>query len=811
MDSIQQPEYLRYEELIGTPFQIFLENFREKRRYNQNLISRGEPRSNEEADRKFPKQKCPLGDCSTLLSTAFSMHRHIKNIHPTYFKERREQYWLHKSSQQASNIQQSITNSLIIDEQNDLSSTDNHEIDQPLCCSELVDSNASIIDFSCQFDVNQEHSYARSSNEQPCCSDSVDSNTSIMDFSCRFNDNDDHSDTIFDETDFHISSDENEEDLKAIEELFSNSFNDEEEQITSSFYAKNVEVLPPEEKKLIDDFISEIIRTKVNKSIADKHAVAYGTIVAKYFIMARKKKLIVQNIMEKYCSSSYLQKQFLFQQKNHIKPITIIIPNLKIQYFSITKIIKNVIAQHPFLIAEILKEKDRMFIPEPQRNHFLIKNELDTTDYKLFQRLKAKLRIEIALDDFSFMGITGRKFLAGYMTISNLPFIERTQRGQIFMFLLAKRPVEPTTDVMNKILNPFVDEMKKLEINGLNFDGYNEKIYVTLSSVICDNLAQHEVLGLPLSFGKSSQCRDCFQKFENYANIRSHSIINSSGSDIDLFCHKYDFREPKPCVLTRLDGITRYNIMPPDYFHDLFGKRGEAFMRLACVFFDEFNTFLTGREKQLYRDTIEFIRLTGQLEFDRLDLDRMKSLSRSIIDSYVSIVKDNSSKLSVTYKLHKLLHYADNILKFGPLFLSNSMRFERCHQTSKKYGRVMNCWVSPAKTLSNRMSMRQTLVLSQQIIDKKKWIKKTFITEQESINLNLEVANDQGDFLLGKNVIRRLKAPGFKPKVWIEGKEFLIQPDSKQLFLRGNIWLEERNQDKLSIYEKITFHKQNCI
>ena len=123
----------------------------------------------------------------------------------------------------------------------------------------------------------------------------------------------------------------------------------------------------------------------------------------------------------------------------------------------------------------------------------------------------------------------------------------------------------------------------------------------------------------------------------------------------------------------------------------------------------------------------------------------------------------------------------------------------------------MNCWVSPAKTLSNRMSMRQTLVLSQQIIDKKKWIKKTFITEQESINLNLEVANDQGDFLLGKNVIRRLKAPGFKPKVWIEGKEFLIQPDSKQLFLRGNIWLEERNQDKLSIYEKITFHKQNCI
>lgn len=189
--------------------------------------------------------------------------------------------------------------------------------------------------------------------------------------------------------------------------------------------------------------------------------------------------------MAKYCGSSYLQKQFVAEQKIHTKPVTINMPNLRIQYFPIKNILRSIIAQYPWLIESIQKEKERKFVPEQDRVHFRIKNELDTTDKDMFDRLVGKLRVKVSFDDFSFMGKNGRKFFVGYMSCSNLPFHDRTKRNKIYMFLMVQRP------------NP----------------------------------------DLPV------------------ANF------------IEQFGHYYNYREPKPCSLLKLNGITRHNIMPPELFH----------------------------------------------------------------------------------------------------------------------------------------------------------------------------------------------------------------------------------------------------
>ena len=63
--------------------------------------------------------------------------------------------------------------------------------------------------------------------------------------------------------------------------------------------------------------------------------------------------------MAKYCGSSYLQKQFVAEQKIHTKPVTINMPNLRIQYFPIKNILRSIIAQYPWLIESIQKEKER--------------------------------------------------------------------------------------------------------------------------------------------------------------------------------------------------------------------------------------------------------------------------------------------------------------------------------------------------------------------------------------------------------------------------------------------------------------------
>ncbi|OTF75312.1 hypothetical protein BLA29_000939, partial [Euroglyphus maynei] len=534
--------------------------------------------------------------------------------------------------------------------------------------------------------------------------------------------------------------------LDNIQEIFEESLDSTDsadDPLFSSFYSRNVAVLPTGEKKFIDEFISQIIQVKVDKSIPDKHAVELGSVLSKYFIMASKMREHIHQIMSKYCGSSYLQKQFLVHQKHHRKPVTIQpLPNLSIQYFPIENILRGIIAQHPWLIDSIMQEQECLtFIPEHERKYLRIRDELDTTDKEMFDRLVGKLRVEISLDDFSFMGKSGRKFLVGYLSCSNLPYKERTKRNKIYMFLMVRRPEEKVTEVMNKILTPFVQEMKKLELDGIAIDGNNRKIPVTLSKVACDNLAQNEILGLLMSFGQGSSCRECFERFENYPHSRSHSIVNSSGTNINEFVLSHNYREPKPCILTELNGITRHNIVPPDPFHDLYGKF-ECFMRLSEVFFDEFKTFLLGDEKQLYEDTIAFIRLSMSFDFNSSDLASLDNLSESIINLFTKITVENSLKLTVTFKMHKLLHYSEDIKRFGPPTLSNTLRFERCHQTSKKYGRVMNCWVSPASTLSNRISMRQTLELIGPTLDKVDWIERTMISEEEVIGLNLEAANN---------------------------------------------------------------------
>ena len=112
----------------------------------------------------------------------------------------------------------------------------------------------------------------------------------------------------------------------------------------------------------------------------------------------------------------------------------------------------------------------------------------------------------------------------------------------------------PVANFMENIFNPFKQEMEKFESDGIVLiDG--TKTHVTLSKVVCDNLAQYEILGLPLSFGKSSTCRECLEKYENYPTTRCHSIINSSGTNIEKFGHHYNYREPKSWLVTKLNGI----------------------------------------------------------------------------------------------------------------------------------------------------------------------------------------------------------------------------------------------------------------
>ena len=167
------------------------------------------------------------------------------------------------------------------------------------------------------------------------------------------------------------------------------------------------------------------------------------------------------------------------------------------------------------------------------------------------------------------------------MTCSNIEIEKRTKRDDIQMFVMARRPNEKNDNFMNIVLEPFVKEMMQLEEKGLDFerkDGSKVNIKVGISKVICDNLAQNEILGFKMTFGAGSSCRLCLEKRERFKlNNLGHSLFDYSFLTYDQERPNKkslgnDFGIVRPCILTKLQGVNIGNIMSPDIFHDLYGE-----------------------------------------------------------------------------------------------------------------------------------------------------------------------------------------------------------------------------------------------
>ena len=107
----------------------------------------------------------------------------------------------------------------------------------------------------------------------------------------------------------------------------------------------------------------------------------------------------------------------------------------------------------------------------------------------------------------------------------------------------------------------------------------------------------------------------------------------------------------------------------------------------------------------------------------------------------------------------------------------------------KQYGRVMGCWKSPAATLCEHLALRQT-VTSIRKISTDQWVNRSTLSVYEAPNLGFESGNqDQGDFILEKNVLKRLIIPGYRPKMWLKAIKF-------QIMVEGSIWYEVYSEDE---------------
>ncbi|XP_075678193.1 uncharacterized protein LOC113794060 [Dermatophagoides pteronyssinus] len=832
------PKYT-YDKFIGTEFEVILDYLRKRRR----MRSSNTNMTPEEFEQKYPKKKCSFRGCESTFSYAHNLIIHLNTHHPDYYKRITNAPASHQPIAGPSHqdiIRRTDQEPVETTDQKSIEATDQ----EPMETTDLDPMETSGIGIAETIFPFQQH-YSQTltyKSDNSMIPEPLDFEKSESDV------DDDESDEDNDE------SDEYNVELGEINEFYESCLKPDPKH--NSYLVSTMKLLEKDERDFLKQYIAELMEFRLKKSIPNAHAEGFGKIISRKFIEAERYPEYVREHMAKYSSSCYLQNKFLEIQNNYLKPTQISHPSgIDIQYFSVEGILRSIINQHPSLIDSIAREKSLDFQPESQRTNMLIKSDMDTTDERIFRRLQGKLRVEISLDDFSFVGKKGRKFVAGYMSCTNLPLKERTKRDNIYLFLMARRPFIRIEEEMNIMLTPFVNEMKQLEKTGIQFRR-SINIEVTIGKVVCDNLSHNEILGFSMSFGRSSNCRECLIKRERYTEDRCHSILESDGINLENSVKNIVFRD---CILTQLKGVTIANIAPPDIFHDLFEgclkpitylflkemiscknkgldltssivikrlqnfkfyngdilvvyeknkfkiyatgvQHFECFMRLPEIFFNESDLFCQNETSilTLYESAKSFCQTVLRTELTTSDLEDLEKLSKSILDRFVEMSqKYPSMKYEVTFKLHKLLHYGQNARRFGPLYLGSTLRYERCHQSSKKYGRLMGNWKAPTITLSERMALRQTLESLKHEVSPNLLIKETSISEYDakSVYKLVQVKNCQGDFKIGKNILRRLRIRGYNTKIWIEASKFLTNVETGQMFVNGFIWTESRDED----------------
>ena len=149
---------------------------------------------------------------------------------------------------------------------------------------------------------------------------------------------------------------------------------------------------------------------------------------------------------------------------------------------------------------------------------------------KISEKYKGKLVIllEGYYDDFqadNVLGsnITHNKLGGVYFSIPVLPPECRSKLSNIFVTMLFKS-VDKFDFGNKKIFRPLIDDLKKLQKDGLNITVNREqrKVYFVLAALLGDNLSLHDLLGFVTSFTANHPCRFCKSHIDD---IRTESNI----------------------------------------------------------------------------------------------------------------------------------------------------------------------------------------------------------------------------------------------------------------------------------------------
>lgn len=212
----------------------------------------------------------------------------------------------------------------------------------------------------------------------------------------------------------------------------------------------------------------------------------------------------------------------------------------------------------------------------------------DGSNYKsspLFQRQPTALQIMLYMDEVQMcnpLGSYNHKLVYVYFSLGNLPYIYRSKLELIHLVSIFY--FEHTSFFsLNTMLRPIVEELKRLEVGvEMLVKGLKRTIFGTLSAVVADNLASHQLGGFKSGFSKGfRKCRTCLAvDSEIQNNFTDFQFVHRKKKDHDQQCagmanvelanhYSWLYGIHNSSIFNELQFFHVIWGLPPDVMHDL--------------------------------------------------------------------------------------------------------------------------------------------------------------------------------------------------------------------------------------------------
>ncbi|CAM2724129.1 unnamed protein product [Rotaria socialis] len=364
------------------------------------------------------------------------------------------------------------------------------------------------------------------------------------------------------------------------------------------------------------------------------------------------------------------------------------------------------------------------------------------------------------------------KLTCFYYLLDDLPEIVRSQVDSIGLHCLCYTKNLNNDNSRRMLMNILVEDLNKLQIEGISIPRLSSRIYFVFSTFCADNLASNEIGGLQKNFNGGHFCRHCFITYENrHIPLTDISFVPRSRLKHDKIVNHIIANNGRQIVqgvkglswFHDLIGFHSTESLPPDIMHDIAegacplitsALLKEAVQQRLLThtdieqstsnfvygFYDSSNkpppikkqhlttSYIAGTASQklclfqlfpvIFHDIIDH--LTLMILYTVLREIISYVYSNPIRKSWISYMNELCKRFHalmvehlpdlVTPKVHFITEYPRSIEKHGLPILNSCLRFEAKHLYFKQIASRAFNFKNPLLTLAKRYQLRSCLL-----------------------------------------------------------------------------------------------------